>query len=58
MAMWHTVAGILGLAVITVVTRSFFLLPKRELPLPAWVTQGCATRRSRHWRPSSRRRCC
>ena len=40
MAMWHTVIGILGLAVITVVTRSFFLLPKRELPLPAWAMQG------------------
>ena len=38
--MWHTVIGILGLAVITVVTRSFFLLPDRELTLPAWIMQG------------------
>lgn len=40
MPMWHTLIGILGLAVITVVTRSFFLLPERELPLPAWIMQG------------------
>ena len=40
MPMWHTVIGILGLAVVTIVTRSFFLLPERELPLPAWVMQG------------------
>jgi len=40
MPMWHTVIGIVGLALVTVVTRSFFLLPERELPLPAWVMQG------------------
>jgi len=32
--------GILGMAVITVVTRGFFLLSEREWPLPAWLTQG------------------
>jgi branched-subunit amino acid transport protein len=31
---------ILGLGVITVVTRSFFFLSRRELPLPAWLRQG------------------
>lgn len=34
------VVGILGLAVITVITRGFFLLPDREWPLPAWLTRG------------------
>ena len=32
--------AILGLAVITVVSRSFFMLPERELPLPDWLKRG------------------
>ncbi|MFP5474799.1 MAG: AzlD domain-containing protein [Gammaproteobacteria bacterium] len=32
-----TVAIILGLAVVTVVTRCFFFISERSLPLPAWV---------------------
>jgi branched-subunit amino acid transport protein len=36
----YAVVAILGLAVVTVVTRAFFLLPERELSLPAWATQG------------------
>ena len=31
---------ILGLAVLTLVTRAFFLLPARELPIPAWLMRG------------------
>ena len=34
------VIAILGLAVLTLVTRAFFLLPARELPIPAWLMQG------------------
>jgi branched-subunit amino acid transport protein len=34
------VIAILGLAVITLFTRSFFLFPERELPLPGWLEQG------------------
>mgnify|MGYP000016387681 CR=1 FL=1 len=30
----YPLLAILGLAVITLVTRSFFMLPERELPLP------------------------
>ena len=37
---WEAVVAILGLAVITVGTRGFFLFPERELPLPAWLKQG------------------
>src|SRR5438046_10662287 len=28
------------MAVITVVTRAFFMIPEREIPLPAWLKQG------------------
>jgi branched-subunit amino acid transport protein len=34
------VIAIVGLALITIVTRGFFLFPERELPLPAWLQQG------------------
>ena len=40
MSTWHAIVAILGLAVITVATRGFFLYPERELPLPAWLKQG------------------
>ena len=32
--------AILGLAVITVVSRAFFMIPDRELPLPDWLKRG------------------
>jgi branched-subunit amino acid transport protein len=34
------VTAIIGLALITVLTRAFFLMPKNELPMPAWLQQG------------------
>jgi branched-subunit amino acid transport protein len=34
------VIAIIGLALITVLTRAFFLIPKNELPMPAWLQQG------------------
>jgi branched-subunit amino acid transport protein len=37
---WHTVITLVGLALLTVITRAFFLIPKREVPLPAWFHQG------------------
>ena len=30
--------AIAGLAIITVVTRAFFMLPEREIPMPDWLT--------------------
>jgi len=36
----YAVIAILGLALITVVTRAFFMIPERELPLPGWLKQG------------------
>ena len=32
--------AVIGLALLTLLTRSFFLLPERELPLPNWLQQG------------------
>lgn len=32
--------AIVGLAVITLVSRSFFMIPERELPLPSWLKRG------------------
>ncbi|WP_198972437.1 AzlD domain-containing protein [Xylophilus sp. ASV27] len=40
MGFWESIVAILGLAVITVVTRSFFMLPERELPMPDWLKRG------------------
>jgi len=37
---WETVLAILGLGVISLATRAFFLIPRREIPLPGWLTQG------------------
>jgi len=34
------VIAVLGLALITIITRGFFLFPERELPMPAWLQQG------------------
>lgn len=36
---WPWVATV-GLAVVTVVTRAFFMIPKREVPMPAWFKRG------------------
>jgi branched-subunit amino acid transport protein len=40
MSTWEAVLTIVGLAAITLVTRAFFLLPAREIPLPGWLKQG------------------
>jgi branched-subunit amino acid transport protein len=34
------VIAVLGLALITLVTRGFFLIPERDVPLPGWLQQG------------------
>lgn len=34
------VIAIVGLASITLLTRGLFLIPEREVPLPAWLQQG------------------
>ena len=38
MSSWETLLAIAGLALITIVTRGFFMMPERETPaLPGWV---------------------
>lgn len=32
--------AIFGLAVVTMVSRAFFMIPERELPLPEWLQRG------------------
>jgi branched-subunit amino acid transport protein len=32
--------AVVGLAVLTIVTRSFFMIPERELPMPDWLKRG------------------
>lgn len=36
----ETLLTLLGLAAITVLTRGFFLLPEREVPIPAWLREA------------------
>ena len=40
MAVSYAVLCALGLAVVTVLTRGFFLLSERDLTLPPWAMQG------------------
>ncbi len=40
MTPWEAFATIVGMGVVTLVTRAFFLIPERELPLPGWLRRG------------------
>jgi branched-subunit amino acid transport protein len=40
MSFWLGVIAILGLALISVLTRGFFFLSEREIPIPGWLKQG------------------
>ena len=40
MGYWEGAIVIVGLAVITVVTRGLFFLTDREIPIPVWLRQG------------------
>jgi branched-subunit amino acid transport protein len=40
MSWFEGAIAIVGLALITLVTRAFFLYPERDLPLPGWLQQG------------------
>jgi len=36
----ESVLAIAGLTLITIVTRAFFLLPRREVPIPGWLREA------------------
>lgn len=36
----QAVLAIGGLALITVLTRAFFMIPRREIPMPGWLRRG------------------
>ncbi|HYF19384.1 MAG TPA: AzlD domain-containing protein [Ramlibacter sp.] len=40
MSSWETLACILGMALITFVCRSLFLLPREEVGMPRWLREG------------------
>ncbi|WP_438007603.1 AzlD domain-containing protein [Sorangium sp. So ce321] len=40
MSAWETAVAIVGLALITICTRSFFLFPDQDLPMPGWLRRG------------------
>ena len=40
MSAWTNVAAIAGLTVVSVVTRGFFMIPDREVPIPAWLREA------------------
>lgn len=40
MSFWEGVIAMLGLTALTIVTRGFFFLSSREVPIPGWLRQG------------------
>ena len=40
MSLFDGIVAVLGLALITLATRAFFLIPERDWPLPTWLQQG------------------
>ena len=40
MATWEALLTIAGLALISLLTRGFFILPSRDVPIPDWLRQG------------------
>ncbi len=37
---WELLLAIVGLTVITVLARAFFMVPKEEIPMPGWMRRG------------------
>jgi branched-subunit amino acid transport protein len=37
---WEAALAIVGLGLVTVISRGFFLWPRREIPLPGWLHRG------------------
>jgi len=39
-SIWMTIVAIAGLTVVSVLTRGFFMLPRREVPIPGWLREA------------------
>ena len=37
---WQTAVAIAGLTVVSILTRGFFMLPEREVPIPPWLREA------------------
>ena len=40
MSTWMTIVAIAGLTGVSVLTRGFFMIPEREVPIPAWLREA------------------
>ena len=40
MSAWMNVVAIAGLTAVSVLTRGFFMLPEREVPIPGWLREA------------------
>ncbi len=40
MGLFEGVVAVVGLTVLTLATRGFFFLTRREIPIPDWLSQG------------------
>ena len=40
MTTWMTIVAIAGLTAVSVLTRGFFMIPDRELPIPPWLREA------------------
>jgi len=40
MTPWMGVAAVAGLTLVSIVTRGFFLIPDREVPIPGWLREA------------------
>ena len=37
---WTSVVAIAGLTVVSILTRGFFMIPRREVPIPEWLREA------------------
>ena len=37
---WYHIVAIAGLAGVTLLSRAFFLIPEREVPIPGWLREA------------------
>ena len=40
MTTWMAIVAIAGLTAVSVVTRGFFMIPDREVPIPGWLREA------------------